>query len=262
MLIFEGPLLRGLDPRVLTSRDLNDLPKDYWEFGLLARKLIELPALRRNAREALHKLARHMPAPGRLLDFGCGWGFFLDVARELGWQPSGIEPLPGHSLYARSKLGLEVITDTLRAGQFPADHFDAITAFQVFEHLPDPQETLRCLTSLLKPGGVILIEVPNIDTWGVRLLGKRHRHYNPDHINFFSAKTLGFFLERNHYQVLEVYHPSRYMTYHYLVNFWLRRLLPAPLTEFILRHGRADFWGRILPINLGDILGLVARKLS
>jgi len=260
-IIFEGPVAPGLNPRVLTSRNLEDLPENYWEFKLLARKLTEYPALRKNHLKAVERLNHYCP-PGKILDLGCGWGFFLAAAREKGWEPFGIEPLPGHALYARSKLGLSVITDTLHPDTYREDFFDAITSFQVFEHLPDPGQVLEQLQSFQKSNGILLLEVPNIDTWSLRVLGKYHRHYNPDHINFFSKGTLTRFLNDHGYQVLETYTPRRYMTIHYLVNYWLRRFLPGKFVDFLLKSGGRGFYDYIVSLNLGDILGVIARKVN
>ena len=249
-----------IDPKLLISSDLSEFPQGYWEFSLLPAKLVELPALQRNAHDAVRRLEHHLSG-GNILDIGCGWGIFIDVARHSGWKSYGLEPLPGHAAYGRAKLKLEVITGTLKDDTFPAAYFDAITAFQVFEHLPDISATIRRLWKIQKPGGLILIEVPNIKTLGVTILRGRHRHFNPDHINFFSAQTLRLFLEQNGYQVLETYYPTRYMTLYHLVNHWFRRFFPARMVDaaskMIQQRGMVE---KLVRINLGDILGVIAQK--
>jgi len=259
-IIFDGPVGKNLDPKVFSSKNLDDLPDDYWEFDLLKRKLVEYPALRRNSMAALERLKMHR-SPGKLLDFGCGWGFFLDICRDFGWDPHGIEPLPGHSLYARSKLKINVLTDTMRAELFPNNFFDVVTSFQVFEHLPDPGMVLEYLNNFQKPGGIIMIEIPNINTWGVRVFGKNHRHFNPDHINFFSESTITKLLKTHGYQWVETYSPARFMTVHYLVNYWFRRFLPDKFCDSLLRMRRDRFMQKIISINLGDIIGIIAQKM-
>ena len=226
----------------------------------LRAKLIELPVLQHNAQDALHRVSRDVPN-AKILDFGCGWGFFLEVAKSNGWSCYGLEPLPGHSAYARSKFGLEILTGTLKDDSFPENHFDVITAFQVFEHLPDPAAVIRQLWKIQKADGLILIEVPNIDTWSVKLLRKHHRHFNPDHINFFSAQTIKLFLENNGYMLIETYFPTRYMTIYHLLDYWFRRIFRSRmanlLNQAILQRVPPD---KQIGINLGDILGVVARK--
>jgi len=253
-------VLDNLDPNVLASTDLRDIA-GCWELSLLPAKAAEWPAFRLNAGDALDRIEQYVQPPGRLLDFGCGWGFFLGVASERGWEPYGLDPLPGHAVHARAKFGATAVTDILRDDTFPPDYFDAITAFQVFEHLPDPAGDLARLHRMLKAGGVILIEVPNIDTWGVRLLGPRHRHFVQDHLTFFSARTLALLLEKHGFEVLSSYHPGRHMTVRHLVADWGGRYLPKPVvsaTEALARQ--LGVWERVIPVNLGDIATVIARK--
>lgn len=256
--IITAPVLGQKDPAILTSADTR-LLNGFWELAQLPKRQGERPALRRNATAALRRLERYVRPPGRLLDFGCGWGFFLATARERGWEVYGLEPLPGHALYARAMVGATVTTDVLHDDTFPADHFDVITAFQVLEHLPDPAGNLHRLHRCLRPGGLILIEVPNIATWSVTLLGKRHRHFNPDHLTFFSPRTLRALLEKYGLEVLETYRPTRWMTLRYLFGHWGRWLLgrpPAPT-----RVGHTSWLQRlVVPLNFGDIVGAIGRK--
>jgi SAM-dependent methyltransferase len=258
--IRDGPVLADQDPAVLHSTDLHDVA-GCWEFAHLPAKLTETPALRRNACEALGHIERFVRPPGRLLDFGCGWGFFLGAARERGWEPYGLEPLPGHAVFARNQFGAKVVADVLREDAFQPGFFDAITSFQVFEHLPDPDGDLARLYGFLKPGGLILIEVPTLDVWSARLFGSRHRHFNPDHVNFFSFHTLEMLLEKRGFQVLGCYHPTRYMTFRHLVVDWGGRYLPGrvnvTLSAFVKRLG---LWRRMVGINLRDIIAVVAQR--
>ena len=249
-----------VEERLLSSRDLGDLV-GCWEVSELTSKLAEIEALRANAIDALDRIERYSTPPGRLLDFGCGWGFFLDVARERGWLPYGLEPLPGHALYVRAKVEADVVTDILRDSTYPADYFDAITSFQVFEHLPDPAGDLVRLQQALRPGGILLIEVPNIKTWGVRLMGKRHRHFVPDHLNFFSDETLGRLFQASGLEILETYHPTRQMSFRHLITAWGGRLLPEVFTSTSTRlFQNTKIWNKTFGLNIGDIVAVIGRK--
>ncbi|MCL4803181.1 MAG: methyltransferase domain-containing protein [Anaerolineae bacterium] len=251
---------RQVEDRLRCSRDLDDLA-DCWEETELTAKLAEAPALQANAVDALERIARYCPPPGRLLDFGCGWGFFLDAAKARGWTPYGLEPLPGHALYSRAKAGAEVLTDILRDGTYQDDFFDVITSFQVFEHLPDPAGDLSRLQKALKPGGVLLIEVPNIDTWSVSLLGKRHRHFVADHLNFFSPSTLDLIFRKYDLEVVEIYSPTRKMSVRHFVSTWGGRTMPQGVINGMtnLLQG-TPIWQKQFGLNLGDIVAIIGRK--
>ncbi len=260
-LIFEGPANDAEHERLLNSSNLNDLA-DCWEMGLLPSKEAEWPSLLDNAVEHLQRMETYLTVEQRrVLDFGCGWGFFLAAAKERGWQAHGLEPLPGHAVYARAKFGLDVLTDTLREDSFAPASFDAVTAFQVFEHIPDPVGDVQRLHRLLKPEGLVLIEVPNIATWGVSLLKGRHRHFVQDHLNFFSAETLSDLLTRQGFKILASYQPTRRMSYRHLVSIWGQRVLPGPLAKAAQSATqKMGLWDQSLRVNLGDIVAVLARK--
>lgn len=259
-IIDDGPVAEHVEERLLRSHDLNDLV-GCWELAHLPAKRAEAAVLHLNALDALRRILPFRQPPGRLLDFGCGWGFFLATAREQGWEIHGLEPLPGHAIYARAQFGANVVTDILRADTFAPNSFDVITSFQVFEHLPDPAGDLDKLQAALKPGGVILIEVPNIDTWGVRLLGRHHRHFVHDHLNFFSATTLGALLVRHGFKVANTYYPTRQMSVRHLVTAWGGRYLPEGIARLLRQNlQKMGLWGRTIHLNLGDIVAVIGQK--
>jgi SAM-dependent methyltransferase len=263
-LVFDGPVTDGqVASHILTSSNLDDV-KDSWEFKLLPNKEGEWPALQRNAIDALERIERHStkpPAECRILDFGSGWGFFLAVAKERGWIPYGLEPLPASSVYARATFGLNIITDTLREETFAPDFFDAITSFQVFEHLPDPAEDLRHLYTMLRQDGILLIEVPNIETWTMRIMKSQHRHFVQDHLNFFSVDSLSQLLFNSGFQVIDHYCSTRYMSVRHLVQHWFRRYLPAPIVDTLQTPlQRTSLWEQTIGVNIGDIITMIARK--
>jgi SAM-dependent methyltransferase len=258
--IRETPLVGKLPPGVLTSADMRDVA-GCWELTRLPEMEAEWPALRLNAGHALDCLHQHIQPPGRLLDLGCGCGFFLGVAGERGWTTYGVEPLPGYAVYARARFGACVVTDILRDDSFPRDFFDATTAFQVFEHLADPAREAARLHRMLRPGGVILVEVPEFDTWYVRVMGPRHRHFAPKHITFSSAATLALLLEKRGFRALSIHHPSRSMTLRHLVTDWGGRCLPERLASAAGRpNRRLGLWNMVVTLNLGDIVTVMARK--
>lgn len=263
-LIFDGPVTGSkTDPKVLTSSNLDDI-KDSWEFRFFPDKEVEWPAFQQNAINALNRIELYFKKSQiehRILDFGSGWGFFLAAAQEQGWLGYGLEPLPASAVYARASFGLNIITDTLREDTFPPDFFDVITSFQVFEHLPCPKENLQSLHKMLRQDGLILIEVPNYETWSVRLMKSKHRHFVQDHLNFFSIKTLSHLLTDSGFKVIDHYHTTRHMSVCHLIKRWGRKYLPKSMAN-VLQNSlrRTNLWKRTIGLNFGDIITVVARK--
>jgi SAM-dependent methyltransferase len=138
-------------------------------------------------RERVEQLLRFAPAGGTLLDVGASNGAFLAAARG-HFAVRGVEPDPGTAAEARA-LGLEVVTGTLEELS-PVPTYDAITMFHVIEHLDSPRAALMQVRSLLKPGGVLLIETPSADNLWFALAPGRWRQLIPDHYFFFSPATL------------------------------------------------------------------------
>lgn len=151
----------------------------------------------------------------RLLDIGSAKGVFLDVARENGWEAMGIEPSDSDSTYARQVFGLPVFTGTLEEANLPSNHFDAVTMWDVIEHLKDPHETVTEAFRVLKPGGLIFVLTPNHDSlvtlfsrFAYRLALRRFPLerilYPVVHLYFFTPKTLSYLLRRSGFNIVRV----------------------------------------------------------
>jgi SAM-dependent methyltransferase len=100
---------------------------------------------------------------GRLLDIGCSAGFFMKIARENGWDTIGLEISEDRAQLAREHFGLDVFDKDLLNVELKLYSFDVITMWDVLEHLANPIEHLKKAKKLLKPGGTLVIETPNVD---------------------------------------------------------------------------------------------------
>ena len=138
---------------------------------------------------------RHLPIPNgkRLLDVGCGAGWFLRIAKVLGAEVKGIEPSAVGAERARL-CGLDVYQGTLEdylRSEPKTDRFDVITANHVIEHAPDPVATLQAMRILLAPGGIVWVAVPNPTCWsGRKLLNNWDSVDLPYHLQQFTAKSM------------------------------------------------------------------------
>jgi 2-polyprenyl-3-methyl-5-hydroxy-6-metoxy-1,4-benzoquinol methylase len=126
-------------------------------------------------------------SPGRLLDVGCGTGNFLHEMRRHGWDVAGVEPSERAAEYARQRFGLDVRTGVLDDLDLPAGSFDAVSLWQVIEHVPDPRRTLAQVRRLLRPGGLLVVSAPNAGAVDARLFGRYWVEWEaPRHLNVFT----------------------------------------------------------------------------
>lgn len=132
---------------------------------------------------------RELASAGTLLDVGCGAGDFLSSFPE-AYSRIGIETNSDAAAQARN-LGITVHNSSINEAELPAASCDAITLLQVIEHLADPARVVARLAGALRPGGVLYVNCPNVDSVSLRLFGNRHTHLSPlAHINMFSPVTL------------------------------------------------------------------------
>lgn len=127
---------------------------------------------------------------GSLLDVGSGTGEVLAEARNRGWRVQGVEPERTGAEMARER-GLPVEISTLEEAGLPENSFDVVTAFHVLEHIPDSRSFLRMLGRWARPGGFVVIEVPNFNSAQRRRLGQYWTHLRPrEHLVHFTPETL------------------------------------------------------------------------
>jgi SAM-dependent methyltransferase len=146
---------------------------------------------------------------GRLLDVGCATGRFLQLMASVGWRVSGIELDPEAAATARTVTSDVLVGDPAEVTLPPAA-FDLVTAFHVVEHLPDPARAVRNMLAWLAPGGLMVIEVPNVGGWGGTLFG---RHWSgldfPRHLIHFTPITMRALVERCGGRVVNEWHWSK-----------------------------------------------------
>jgi SAM-dependent methyltransferase len=185
-----------LNPRP-THESLHEFYQEYLPEGEPSieswHKMMELVFKR-----AAHLLQR-FKANGRLMDVGTGFGFFLSEMKKRGWEVMGVEISQTGLNYARDRLAVNVYPGPLEGAGLPEGHFDAVTAFYVVEHLPDPIVFLKECHRILKPGGLLLLRYPHTTPIKnlLRLLGIENQLYDlPAHLSDFSPQTLQRLLER------------------------------------------------------------------
>ncbi len=151
---------------------------------------VERAAVRLALRRARH-VARRVAPPARVLDVGCGRGEVLRALVRRGYACSGTERDGRSAERARRESGADVRAGDLAEHRFPDGRFDFVMIWHVLEHLRDPEETLREVRRVLRPGGTLLVECPNVQSWQARLGGSGWFHYDPPrHLHNFGVSSL------------------------------------------------------------------------
>ncbi|HUN55804.1 MAG TPA: class I SAM-dependent methyltransferase [Smithella sp.] len=135
---------------------------------------------------------------GKALDIGCGCGEHLLWLKNHGWSAvHGVE-LSSRAARLANEHGLNVFCGELAAAGYPENYFDFITLGHVLEHMHDPMMTLKEIHRVLKDDGVLVIGVPNFESFENRIFGKDHSFLEaPRHLYHFSIKTMNALLEKN-----------------------------------------------------------------
>ena len=141
-----------------------------------------------------YRLPRWVPE-GRVLEIGCGPGYFLTVLRDLGWQPTGLEWDAEFARRVSRETGIRVLETPESLEAVPDETFDAVVLWHVLEHVPDPVGTMREARRVLKRRGELRMEVPNALSLSATLLKPYSAGIaEPRHFFHFSPRTLALVL--------------------------------------------------------------------
>ncbi len=250
-----------------TVEDRNGTERDATrEMARLAQRALELnlvqPAVEEcerpwretAARERVGDLSRFVTR-GRLLEVGSSRGELLAAARDR-FDATGVEADLASSRVARER-GLVCRNGTLGDAGFDADRFDVAALYHTIEHLPSPSRTLIELHRIIRPGGLLVIETPNIATAWFTLLGSRWRQLIPDHRYFFTPKTIDRMCRQTGFEIQELRSVGKAMSI---------RLFASRVGRYHRTLGRAfsqvarliALEERTLRLNLGDVMRLYA----
>jgi len=200
-------------PKSVLVRQLHALQNDYknMRYGLArhpatigGRWLVRLlPSLRAKA----DAQCRHLPRPpadgGRLLDIGFGNGGFLKIASEMGWNAEGID-FDAKAVEVARARGLNVSRASAAELSSRNEPYDVITLSHVIEHVYDPISLLRDLYRLLKPGGCLWLDTPNLGSYGAQRFGPDWQALDPPrHLALFNPASLRMSLTKAGFKQIE-----------------------------------------------------------
>jgi 2-polyprenyl-3-methyl-5-hydroxy-6-metoxy-1,4-benzoquinol methylase len=150
-------------------------------------------------------MSRYLRAAGggrpAYLDVGCSTGFVVEAARDRGWEAIGIDLNPSAIAFGCGR-GLDLRNASLEDAGFEPERFDAVSLFDVLEHLLDPRAIVDRCAALLKPGGILFLYVPNYDSASRLLMGpEAHFIWPTHHLNYYTPATLRDLMARRGLEV-------------------------------------------------------------
>lgn len=190
-------------------------------------------AMRKRLSQESHRINFFRPfkKSGRILDIGCGRGYFLMACRERGYDVQGFDISEDGAAYVRETLGIPVQTGILE-GAFEEGSFDVIAMWHSLEHTSDPAKYLELAGRWLRPGGALVIDVPNYSGTDARMKGGAWEDWDlPYHLLHFTPKSLDTLLQRQGFVVIrrKTYHSS--VVREKLRNVPLLGLIARPLAK-------------------------------
>lgn len=192
-----------VNPRPVLEVDYSDYFEDLGEDSEQRLASIRLESFQ----EGLDILARSCPTRGRLLDVGCGNGYFLRIALKHHWEAFGVDTSSMAAKYCKEKLGINISHGTLEEAKFPDEYFQAVTVWLCLEHLPDPQGTLSEINRIMALDALLIIRVPNIESWYFKY--KRRRNISildgaPHHLYGFSPISINNLLYKTNFRDIRI----------------------------------------------------------
>ncbi len=204
---------------------------------------------RRKSFEDIVKRIEALVPPGSILDIGGGPGLFLAVAKERGWKTSGVELSEASVAAARARFDVEMVQgDLSKVADFPAHAFDVVTAFDVAEHLENPNRLFIEAKRLLKPHGLFVWTTPKYNSWIRRILGRGWYSILPFHLVYFTDESIAHVAATHGFRVRQREHYKRYFSLRYFL-YRLSTLLPKKWAEKIQNMPGLE---RPIPLQLYD----------
>ena len=172
--------------------------------GLMTRLHASLTRVFGNRRYR-HLLSLPYREPGRLLDFGCGAGRFMEQMRDFGWQVEGVDISAACAANVTEQTGITVHVGSLPHEAIDDNSLDAITMWNALEHVHQPREIIRAARQALRPGGVLVVGVPNVGSWDFRKFNQDWYCLKlPRHLVHFDPKSLSSMMELEGMKVLSL----------------------------------------------------------
>lgn len=235
-------------PTLRTFRDFRDSLKNFYSHPEYERQFY-----------AFYKYVKK----GKILDIGCGTGYFLYSAKKMGFEPFGIDVCEVAIKYIKNMFGIDGFCGELKEAKLPSDYFDGIRCAHVLEHVVNPIQTLKEINRIIKKGGILQIGVPNEDAFchilrnlyhKIRKKYKKEKYsccvFPPVHFYGFTKKSIKILLKKTNFNILRCFTTGRGDRIYapFVFNTSLKTIIEEVIDLF------GSTWGR------GSLLYIYAQK--
>lgn len=181
------------------------IKKDYPQINLgdiSPQKSAEREKLYNRFHNRFRQICSYRGRPGRILDIGCGWGDFLNIAKEDGWDVYGLDIDAKRVEFSR-RMGLKVYQGEVMNVDLEENSFDVVCLFHTLEHIFNINQTFSKVYKILKEDGLLAIEIPTIGSLKAKIYGRYWSYIVPEHINYFTPRVIKNLLEKEGFKILK-----------------------------------------------------------
>jgi 2-polyprenyl-3-methyl-5-hydroxy-6-metoxy-1,4-benzoquinol methylase len=197
--------------------------------------------------------------PGSVLDVGCGRGLILGTLKGKGYMPYGVEISDHAAWHARTKMGVNVHVGDFMAAPYKPGLFEAVIFWHSLEHVLQPVKAIRHAAMLLKPGGLLVVAVPNSESLQARLTGRNWFHLDiPRHYFHFGTASLRKTMEDAGFRIVN----SAHFSFEQNPYGWLQSLYNALGFDFnFLYNWIKNSSSRLVPLREYPLQSLLTLAL-
>jgi 2-polyprenyl-3-methyl-5-hydroxy-6-metoxy-1,4-benzoquinol methylase len=262
-LMYNNPRLDAASLEKMYTREYFQIDGDDYgvDYKAYADYIGDEVVIVRSMLRRMRKVEKYAASKGTVLDVGCATGFSLIAAQKLGWEAHGIEYSDFCVNFARSR-GLNVHQGSLDTYESSDESFDAITMWDYLEHSSDPRRELTRCREMLKGNGVIVLSIPNVDSWSFPVFKKKWIGFkNIEHFYYYSRDTISKLATLAGLSMVDSFYHGKYLS----LSFFLSRVqyyVPEnPLLRLIEKCANLEHAKKIsFYFNPFDILNVVLQK--
>lgn len=219
----------------------------------------QIPYLIKTYFKIVEQIKKDLPKNPKVLEVGCGNGFFLKALVDLNFTKNvlGIEPSSKMVLETDLAVQGKIKVNIFKSNLFSKNSFDLILCFHTLDHMFDPKEFVKGAHSMLRKNGYVVVVVHDTEGLSVKLFGEKSAIFDIEHIYLFNKKTLKKIFLKHKFKVIKVFN----LVNNYPLDYWIQMSGFPNVIKKIIKH--IVDWLRIgkigFSIPAGNI-GIIVKK--